>query len=91
MPAPSTSANLPEAQAKLKQLLSGPAGKPPLGTVPNFHDPPNLDAVFIATTAVCGSITALAVLIRMYTKLFLIRSTVFEDCEAIILQGGTFR
>ncbi len=82
MAAPSTSTNSPEVHAELNELLNGPAGKPPMDVVTNFHNPPNLDAVFIATTTLCASVAALAVLIRLYTKLVLIRSIAYEDCES---------
>lgn len=82
MASPPISTNSPQYQAEVQILLNGPAGEPPPGTLPNFSNPPNLDAVYIATTAICGSVSFLAVLIRMYTKLFLIRSLVLEDCKS---------
>ena len=62
-------------------LLNGPAGKPPIGIVPEFQYPPNLVAVFIATTTLCATVAFLAVTIRLYTKQYLMQSRAYEDCE----------
>lgn len=71
----------PQVHAEVKELLNRPAGQPPVGAVPNFHNPPNLDTVFVTTATLCAGVAALAVLIRSYTKLVLIRSTAYEDCQ----------
>ena len=73
-----------EIQAELQAFLDGPAGTPPAGILPNFHDPPNLDLIVIFTLAICVAATTFAVVIRMYTKKYLIRSWAFEDCETFI-------
>ena len=62
-------------------FLNGPAGIPPKGMTPNFEDPPNHDSLVISTVTVCLVLTTLAIMIRIYTKAFLIRSIKYEDCE----------
>lgn len=80
--ATNTSSPTPEQlNAKLQQLLNGPAGKPPAGVTPNFVDPPNLDVIITLTIVLCITFATIAVFIRMYTKLLLVRSTVYEDCK----------
>lgn len=66
--------------APIQTLLNGPAGTPPAGVVPNFQDPPNLNAFLILTLTLVLTFGSLAVLMRMYTKLFIIRSVAYEDC-----------
>ena len=85
MAAPSISTTSDQSQAKTQAILNGPAGRPPVGVVPNFHDPPNLDTAVTTIVAVCLFTSTLAVLIRMYTKSFLIRSIAYEDCKSFYL------
>lgn len=66
---------------QLETLLNGPAGQPPPGVIPNFDDPPNINGLVILTLTICLVFATLAVLMRTYTKLFLIRSWDYEDCK----------
>ena len=66
----------------LQSLLDGPAGQPPSGVIPNFQDPPNLNVLVIITIALCVSSATIAVLIRIYTKRFLLGSLAYEDCKS---------
>lgn len=80
--ASSTTALTPEqAQAALRTLLEGPAMSPPAGVVPNFHNPANLDVFVTLTITLCVTFGTLAVLLRMYTKMFIIRALALEDCK----------
>lgn len=54
---------------------------PPAGVISNFHDPPNLDVFVILTIVLCATFATLAVLLRMYTKIFIIRALAWEDCK----------
>ena len=72
--------NPEEAQAALRELLEGPAMSPPAGVIPNFHDPPNFDAFVALTLTLCICIGTLAVALRMYTKMFILRVLAWEDC-----------
>lgn len=66
---------------QLQKLLNGPAGTPPVGMIPNFDDPPNLDTYVILTISACMTFATVAVLLRMYTKVFITRSLENEDCK----------
>lgn len=70
-----------QAQAALRTLLEGPAMSPPAGVIPNFHNPPNLDVFVTLTIALCVVFGTLAVLLRMYTKVFILRALAWEDCR----------
>lgn len=61
--------------------LDGPAMIPPPGVLPNFDNPPNLDHIFILTVTLCMTFPAIAVLLRLYTKIYILRKTAFEDCR----------
>lgn len=66
---------------QLQALLNAPAGAPPAGVIPNFSDPANLNGPIIVTLVLCLVFATLAVLMRVYTKCFLIRSWDYEDCN----------
>lgn len=77
-----TPSSTPEQiQAKLEALLNGPASPPPAGTLPEFHKPASLNTVFYVNTTLCIAFSSLAVLIRIYTRGFLLRSMGYDDCE----------
>lgn len=69
------------ASQQLEALLNGAAGPPPPGARSNFHDPANINGLVILTLTLCLAFASLAVLMRTYTKLFLIRSWDYEDCK----------
>ena len=54
---------------------------PPAGVLPNFRDPPNLDLYDTLTIALCVAFGTLAVILRMYTKVFISRVLAWEDCR----------
>lgn len=66
---------------QLEALLDGPATTPPAGIIPRLDNPPNIDTICYLTFSLCVSFASLAVIIRIYTKHFLIRSIAYEDCE----------
>lgn len=74
-----------QSMAALQRLLNGPAATPPAGVTPDFDDPPNQRLFVIAILVLCLTFSTLAVLMRMYTKLFLVRSLVPEDCECLFV------
>lgn len=80
-----------QSAAKIQALLNGPAGPPPSGVLPNFENPPNLNSEIIFTLTFCMAIATIAVLMRMYAKLFLIRSMAYEDCEYLNIPSVKFR
>lgn len=66
---------------QLQALLNAPAGAPPAGVTPNFSDPTNLNGLVILVLVLCLVFATMAVLMRVYTKCFLIRSWDYEDCN----------
>lgn len=62
-------------------MLNGPAGKPPAGVTPDFSG--QTQVLIIITVVVYLLFTALAILMRFYTKLFLIRSVAYEDSNRL--------
>ncbi len=70
------------SQVDVQVRLNGPSGKPPLGVTSKFIDAPNIKAINIVIIALFLSSASLAVLIRTYTKILIIRSTAHEDCKS---------
>ena len=69
-----------QAQAALRILLEGPAVSPPAGVVPNFDNPANLDVYVTLCNTLCFVFATLAVVLRMYTKVYILRVLAWEDC-----------
>lgn len=69
-------------QAQIEALLNGPAWPPPAGTVPEFHKPASLKTVFYLSIALYITCSSSAVLIRIYTRHFLIHSMGYDDCKS---------
>lgn len=83
--ASSTTAMTPEqAQAALRTLLEGPAMSPPAGVIPNFYHAPNLDVFVVLTLTLCVTFGTLAVVLRMYTKVFILRVLAWEDYVIVL-------
>ena len=66
--------------AALRTLLEGPAMSPPAGVVPDFDNPANLDNYATVCNALSIAFPTLAVVLRMYTKVFILRVLAWEDC-----------
>ena len=64
---------------------------PPPGVIPNFRDAPNLDVFVVLTITLCVSFATVAVLLRMYTKVFILRAVAWEDCKLIRAIGYNHR
>ena len=65
----------------IEALLKGPAGPPPAGTLPNFQKPAGLEAVFWVTLGLSFALPSLAILLRIYTRYFVLRSMGYDDCK----------
>ena len=74
--APSTS-----EQLQIEALLNEPASPPPAGTLPDFHKAAGLRTVFYLTIALSIAFSSSALLVRIYTKRFLLRSMGYDDCK----------
>jgi len=76
-----TSSNTTSTPDPVYALLEGPAYPPPLGVTPDFQNSPNLDNFVVVALTLCITFATVAFFIRMYTKIFLIRSLAAEDCK----------
>ena len=77
----STPITMSNGQKSLAELLEGPAHVAPHGESYNFKNPINHEKWFIFTVVVSLGISFFAIFIRLYTKLFIIKSRGWEDCE----------
>lgn len=84
MAVPSASTT-PEQVQKIQTLLNGPAGKPPEGVISSFSDLSNLYGISITVVMSGMLIATLFIFIRLYIKLYLIRSKAYEDCKSVFL------
>ena len=75
-----------KSYAAIQALLDGPSLKPPSGVTPSFDNAPNLNEITIIVISMGLLLGGLAVSIRMYTKIFLTRSTSYDDCECWLLR-----
>ena len=71
----------------IEALLNGPGLAPPHGVIPNFIHPSGQQGVIIAANAICVAIATISLLIRMYTKVFLVKRYGWEDCESLSFHG----
>lgn len=68
------------SQQHNQTLFDGPAMKPPTGVKPDFNHPANKQGYFILTFVLTVAVSTLAIIIRMYTKVRIIRKVGWEDC-----------
>lgn len=61
-----------------------PAMSPPAGQTSNFIDPPYIGTKFLVVNCVFLPIAAIALLIRTWTRLFIVRSFRWDDCESLV-------
>ena len=66
----------------MQAILDGPAAEPPRGFTANFDNPPNSNVTFFFFLILCQTVATLVVLIRLYTKWFLLHSIMYEDCKS---------
>ncbi|KAL8638533.1 MAG: hypothetical protein Q9228_004316 [Teloschistes exilis] len=71
-------------------LSQQPAGRPPPRIIPNFDNPSNLDAAVFSIIILFCSIAVLATIIRIYTKIFFIRSLAYEDYAVALASVSPF-
>ena len=80
MAAPTQSLTPYQSRVALQKLLNGPAALPPAGIIPNLDNPQKQHTAQYVTAALTLSFATCAVIVRIYTKRFLVRSTAYEDC-----------
>ncbi|KAJ1715169.1 hypothetical protein NYO67_2714 [Aspergillus flavus] len=61
-----------------------PAMSPPAGQTSNFIDPPYIGTKFLVVNCVFLPIAAIALLIRTWTRLFIVRSFRWDDCASLV-------
>lgn len=67
--------------SQVDALLDGPALAPPPGIEPNLVNPPDKIVASYLVTCFSLAISTLAVLVRMYTRAFVVKQVNFPDCE----------
>ena len=58
-----------------------PELKPPPEVIPNFTNPENYQITIVFTLTLCLSLATIVTALRLYTKVFIIKSIALEDCE----------
>jgi hypothetical protein len=58
-----------------------PAGSPPVGQTSNFVNPPYIGGKFVAVNCIFLPLAVIALGIRTWTRLFVVRSFRWDDCE----------
>lgn len=67
-------------QSMIDAILDGPAMAPPPGVKPNFEHPENLSHPELAWLQLI--VATAVVVMRVYTKLGVVRKMLAEDCES---------
>ncbi|KAI1772243.1 hypothetical protein F4818DRAFT_180229 [Hypoxylon cercidicola] len=72
---------------QLEALLNGPALAPPDGIVPNFDNPPNKNYISAAVVPLCLTVTTIAVLLRVYARIFCVKKVGIPDALMAVAFG----
>ena len=56
---------------------------PPLGVTPNFVNPQSIGYRLIIVAAICPAITLTFLSLRIYTKRWILRQFLLDDCKLI--------
>ncbi|KAI0890639.1 uncharacterized protein GGS22DRAFT_16406 [Annulohypoxylon maeteangense] len=67
-----------------EDILNGVAVPPPANIVPNLNNPPNSNTLARAVIIGCLCIVTIAILLRAYVKIFVLRKLYLEDALAFI-------
>lgn len=65
----------------MTDLLNGPAGVPPAGTISQLDNPPNQKTTTHVVPILSIVLVSLLVAMRMYTTMFVTRRVGVADCE----------
>lgn len=84
-------ANMATISQATQKLLDTPAMPAPPGLKHNFINPPNLKTEFYVDLNLCLIIAILAVCMRIWTKVRLIRKVEIEDCKDFSFPLGNSR
>ena len=69
------------AQVYTLTAPSRPGLTPPPDVIPSFSNPFSMQPYQVLTIALSIIATTVLVFARMYTKIFIMKSTVWEDCK----------
>lgn len=69
------------AAAQMEKMLEGPAALPPLGVHQHVTNTSDMQIWFDICIGICISIAGLFTLMRLYTKLVILRMTDLSDCK----------
>lgn len=72
----------PTAEQQTQALLNEPAGAPPPGVMPNVNDPSTINRYIILVLVLGLTCSTLAIFLRTYTKIFLMRTRAYEDSKS---------
>lgn len=70
----------------MTDLLNGPAGVPPAGTISQLDNPPNQKTTTHVVPILSIVLVSLLVAMRMYTTVFITRRVGVADCEPSTFQ-----
>ena len=84
MAAAPTTTNRDQTQAVIQALLNGPAVERPSAVEPSLERPQNLNGIVIPVASSASVLVTLAVVLRTYTKLYIIRPVASEDCKSYV-------
>ncbi len=73
--------------ATIMDFANTPALQPPPGLTPNLVNPSStFQQALVAVYVTSFILTSIVVPLRLYTKIFIVRSWALEDCEGDFLQ-----
>lgn len=74
---------IPTTAAELEALMEDPALAPPNGTIPNFTNPYTFKTEALVYQVIILILATSITFLRIYTKLFVVRKWVLEDCKLL--------
>ncbi|CAF9904527.1 MAG: hypothetical protein GOMPHAMPRED_002869 [Gomphillus americanus] len=73
------------ADALIQAMLDGPAAPAPSGITSNFVDPPSNGVAGLIAALISLGIATIMLVIRIFTKLYIIKAWNIEDCMGSFL------
>lgn len=88
IPTPFNAIDIKMDPSQIEALLDGPAGPPPPGVVPNLENPPNKQSVGRGLLLTCLCLATVAVILRLYTKVIIMRQFRASDGKFVCPHGS---
>ena len=76
------------SRTSMINLDATPALAPPLGLVPNFVHPYSEARSIYITVGVCTGLVTPALIVRIFTKAYIIKRVNLEDCKYTVPKSG---